>query len=75
MLADADPMHRGVAVPVEHWKIICYAVDGTLRARAFLFAQQVDAQVRLEEAWGSARRYLVDLLATATDTRRSTSSS
>lgn len=53
VLSDADPMHRGVAVPVEHWKIICYAVDGTLRARAFLFAQQVEPVLKLDgfAAW------------------------
>lgn len=42
VLADADVEYRGVRVPGAYWKVVVYVVDGTLSARCFVLAQQVD---------------------------------
>jgi endonuclease G len=42
VLTDDDVVHRDVLVPGAYWKVIAYVLDGTLSARCFLLAQDVD---------------------------------
>ncbi len=43
VLAADDPPYRGVVqLPVEHWKIVVYRLDGRLRFKAFLLSQNLD---------------------------------
>ena len=43
VLANDDPPYRGVVqLPVEHWKIVVYRLDGRLRFKAFLLSQNLD---------------------------------
>ena len=37
-----DPPYRGVQLPVEHWKVVVYRLDGELRAKAFVLTQDLD---------------------------------
>ncbi len=37
-----DPPYRGVQLPVEHWKVVVYRLDGQLRAKAFVLTQDLD---------------------------------
>lgn len=58
VFADDDRSYRGVQIPREFWKIICFVADDALRARAFLLTQQLD---RLEAlALGEFRTYQVE---------------
>lgn len=42
VLAADDVAYRGVRLPREHWKVICYVDAGRLEARAFLLSQGLD---------------------------------
>ena len=42
VLTDADVVHRGVLIPGAFWKVVVYVLDGTLSARCFVLAQEVD---------------------------------
>ena len=42
VLTDDDVEYRGVRIPGAYWKVIVYALDGTLSARCFVLAQEVD---------------------------------
>ena len=42
VLTDDDVAHRDVLVPGAYWKVIVYVIDGTLSARCFVLAQEVD---------------------------------
>jgi endonuclease G len=42
VLAPDDPPYRGVQLPVEHWKVVVYRLDGLLRAKAFVLTQDLD---------------------------------
>jgi len=37
-----DPPYRGIQLPVEHWKVVVYRLDGRLRAKAFVLTQDLD---------------------------------
>ena len=37
-----DPPYRGVQLPVEHWKVVVYRLDGQVRAKAFVLTQDLD---------------------------------
>ena len=38
-----DPPYRGIVqLPVEHWKVVVYRLDGRLRAKAFVLTQDLD---------------------------------
>jgi endonuclease G len=37
-----DPDYRGVQLPVEHWKVVVYRLDGRVRAKAFVLTQDLD---------------------------------
>jgi endonuclease G len=39
---DDDRVHRGVALPREYWKVICFVAGNRLRCRAFLLTQNLD---------------------------------
>jgi endonuclease G len=41
-----DPPYRGVQLPVEHWKVVVYRLDGRLRAKAFVLTQDLDGLER-----------------------------
>ncbi|MGW6422542.1 DNA/RNA non-specific endonuclease [Nocardia sp. NPDC055053] len=43
-----DRVHRGVALPKEYWKVICFVEAGRLTCRAFLLTQQLDLREALE---------------------------
>ncbi|MFE6922215.1 DNA/RNA non-specific endonuclease [Nocardia sp. NPDC057663] len=43
-----DRVHRGVALPKEYWKVICFVEEGRLTCRAFLLTQQLDLREALE---------------------------
>lgn len=43
-----DRVHRGVALPREYWKVICFVEAGRLTCRAFLLTQQLDLREALE---------------------------
>lgn len=43
-----DHVHRGVALPREYWKVICFVEAGRLTCRAFLLTQQLDLREALE---------------------------
>jgi endonuclease G len=42
VLGGADVEYRGVLIPGAFWKVVVYVLDGTLRARCFVLAQEVD---------------------------------
>ena len=43
VLAPDDPPYRGVVqLPVEHWKVVVYRLDGRLQSKAFLLSQNLD---------------------------------
>jgi endonuclease G, mitochondrial len=42
VLTDDDVVHRGVLIPGAYWKVVVYVLDGTLSARCFVLAQEVD---------------------------------
>ena len=42
VLTDADVVHRDVLIPGAYWKVVVYVLDGTLSARCFVLAQEVD---------------------------------
>ncbi len=43
ILAADDPSYRGVVqLPVGHWKVVVYRLDGQLRFKAFLLTQNLD---------------------------------
>ena len=43
VLAADDPPYRGVVqLPVEHWKVVVYRLDGRLQSKAFLLSQNLD---------------------------------
>jgi endonuclease G len=43
VLAADDPPYRGVVqLPVEHWKVVVYRLDGQLQSNAFLLSQNLD---------------------------------
>ena len=42
VLTDADIVHRDVLIPGAYWKVVVYVLDGTLSARCFVLAQEVD---------------------------------
>lgn len=46
VLGPADPVYRGVQLPVEHWKVVVYRLDGRLRAKAFVLTQDLDGLER-----------------------------
>jgi endonuclease G len=46
VLAPDDPPYRGVQLPVEHWKVVVYRLDGQLRAKAFVLTQDLDGLER-----------------------------
>jgi len=39
ILMDDDVKYRGIKVPDEHWKVIAYVEDGTLKAKAYILSQ------------------------------------
>ena len=42
VLDPRDPPYRGIQLPVEHWKVVVYRLDGRLRAKAFVLTQDLD---------------------------------
>jgi endonuclease G len=42
VLTDDDVVYRGVLIPGAYWKVVVYVLDGTLSARCFVLAQEVD---------------------------------
>ena len=47
VLAADDPAYRDlVQVPREHWKVVVYRLDDTLRFRCFVLTQQIDPDLR-----------------------------
>jgi len=42
VLTDDDVVYRGVLIPGAFWKVVVYVLDGTLSARCFVLAQEVD---------------------------------
>jgi endonuclease G, mitochondrial len=42
VLTDDDVVHRDVLIPGAYWKVVVYVLDGTLSARCFVLAQEVD---------------------------------
>ena len=42
VLTDADVVYRDVLIPGAFWKVVVYVLDGTLSARCFVLAQEVD---------------------------------
>jgi len=42
VLTDDDVVHRGVLIPGAYWKVVVYVLAGTLSARCFVLAQEVD---------------------------------
>ncbi|MBW0274656.1 DNA/RNA endonuclease [Nocardia sp. MH4] len=48
VFAADDRVHRGVALPREYWKVICFVEDGRLTCRAFLLTQRLDHLEALE---------------------------
>jgi endonuclease G len=47
VLDPEDPPYRGVQLPVEHWKVVVYRLDGRLRAKAFVLTQDLDGLERV----------------------------
>ena len=44
VLHPADPPYRGIVqLPVEHWKVVVYRLDGQLRFKSFVLSQDLDA--------------------------------
>jgi endonuclease G len=41
VLTDHDVVYRGVLIPGAYWKVVVYVLDGTLSARCFVLAQEV----------------------------------
>ncbi|MFD5179837.1 DNA/RNA non-specific endonuclease [Nocardia sp. NPDC058379] len=48
VFAADDRVHRGVALPREYWKVICFVEGGRLKCRAFLLSQRLDQLEALE---------------------------
>ncbi|MGS2810422.1 DNA/RNA non-specific endonuclease [Nocardia sp. MW-W600-9] len=48
VFAADDRVHRGVALPREYWKLICFVEGGRLKCRAFLLTQRLDQLEALE---------------------------
>jgi len=42
VLTDDDVVYRNVLIPGAYWKVVVYVLDGTLSARCFVLAQEVD---------------------------------
>ena len=42
VLTDDDVVYRDVLIPGAYWKVVVYVLDGTLSARCFVLAQDVD---------------------------------
>ena len=42
VLTDDDVVYRDVLIPGAFWKVVVYVLDGTLSARCFVLAQEVD---------------------------------
>jgi endonuclease G len=42
VLTDDDTVYRDVLIPGAYWKVVVYVLDGTLSARCFVLAQEVD---------------------------------
>lgn len=43
VLSDEDPLFREIVqLPVEHWKVVVYRLDGRLQFKAFLLTQNLD---------------------------------
>jgi endonuclease G, mitochondrial len=62
VLSDDDVVHRGVLIPGAYWKVVVYVLDGTLSARCFVLAQEVEPLVdRLVDRWGDLLRLSVTL--------------
>lgn len=58
-----DPPYRGIVqLPVEHWKVVIYRLDGQLRFKCFVLTQNLDGLERAEPAFLEAfDTYLVSL--------------
>ncbi len=60
VLTDDDVVYRDVLIPGAFWKLVVYVLDGTLSARCFVLAQEVDP-LRLSVSLDDFATYEVSL--------------
>lgn len=69
VLSSTDPTYRNlVQLPVEHWKIVVYRLDGDLRFKAFILTQDLDDLESVPDFLDDFDTYLVPLDALETRT-------
>lgn len=59
VFGEDDREYRGLRIPREFWKVICFVTSGELRARAFLMTQNLDRLETLD--LGEFRTWQVEL--------------